>query len=75
MLFTAAKISHLGLLPQGQPERFERVLKMVSMMDEAGFGGCTNHGECEVACPKEISVDFIARLNRDLLKASLTAVG
>ncbi len=75
MLFTAAKISHLGLLPQGQPERFERVLKMVSMMDEAGFGGCSNHGECEVACPKDISVDFIARLNRDLLKASLMAVG
>ena len=73
MLFTAAKISHLGLLPQGQPERFQRVLGMVSMMDEAGFGGCTNHGECEVACPKEISVDFIARLNRDLLRASLTA--
>jgi succinate dehydrogenase / fumarate reductase iron-sulfur subunit len=75
MLFTAAKVSHLGLLPQGQPERFERVLEMVSMMDEAGFGGCTNHGECEVACPKEISVDFIARLNRDLLRASVTAVG
>ncbi len=75
MLFTAAKVSHLGLLPQGQPERFERVLTMVSMMDEAGFGGCTNHGECEVACPKEISVDFIARLNRDLLRASVTAVG
>lgn len=75
MLFTAAKVSHLGLLPQGQPERFERVLNMVSVMDDAGFGGCTNHGECEVACPKEISVDFIARLNRDLLKASVTAVG
>jgi len=75
MLFTAAKVSHLGLLPQGQPERFQRVLEMVSMMDEAGFGGCTNHGECEMACPKEISVDFIAQLNRDLLRASLTASG
>lgn len=73
MLFTAAKVSHLGLLPQGQPERADRVLKMVSMMDEVGFGACTNHGECEVVCPKEISVDFIARLNRDLLKASLAA--
>ena len=73
MLFTAAKVSHLGLLPQGQPERSDRVLRMVSVMDEAGFGACTNHGECEAVCPKEISVDFIARLNRDLLKASLTA--
>ena len=73
MLFTAAKVSHLGLLPQGQPERAERVLRMVSMMDAVGFGACTNHGECEAACPKEISVDFIARLNRDLLKASFTA--
>ncbi len=74
MLFTAAKASHLGLLPQGQPERDERALKMVSMMDAAGFGGCTNHGECEIACPKEISVEFIARLNRDLFKASVMAV-
>ena len=71
MLFTAAKVSHLGLLPQGQPERFTRVLDMVAQMDATGFGNCTNHGECEVACPKEISVDFIARLNRDLLRASL----
>jgi succinate dehydrogenase / fumarate reductase iron-sulfur subunit len=75
MLFTAAKVSHLGLLPQGQPERAERALTMVSMMDAAGFGGCTNHEECEAACPKEISVDFIARLNRDLFKASVTAAG
>jgi succinate dehydrogenase / fumarate reductase iron-sulfur subunit len=73
MLFTAAKVSHLGLLPQGQPEREARVLKMVAAMDEAGFGTCTNHFECEAACPKEISVAFIARLNRDYIKAQLAA--
>lgn len=73
MLFTAAKVSHLGLLPQGQPERIERVLKMVATMDAQGFGGCTNHQECEAACPKEISIDFIARLNRDLMKATVVA--
>ncbi len=72
MLFTAAKVSHLGLLPQGQPERGERALKMVAAMDEAGFGACTNHGECEAVCPKGISLDFIARLNRDYVIASLT---
>lgn len=71
MLFTAAKVSHLGLLPQGQPERGERALNMVAAMDDAGFGACTNHGECEAVCPKGISLDFIARLNRDYLKASL----
>ena len=65
MLFTAAKVSHLGLLPQGQPERRRRVQDMVSQMDQEGFGSCTNHGACQAACPKEISVDFIARLNRD----------
>lgn len=69
MLFTSAKVSHLGLLPQGQPERMERVLNLVNIMDQEGFGGCTNHRECEAACPKEISVDFIARLNRDLMKS------
>jgi succinate dehydrogenase / fumarate reductase iron-sulfur subunit len=69
MLFTAAKVSHLGLLPQGQPERETRVLRMVAAMDAAGFGSCTNHGECEAACPKQISVAFIARMNRDYLKA------
>jgi succinate dehydrogenase / fumarate reductase iron-sulfur subunit len=69
MLFTSAKVSHLGLLPQGQPERMERVLNLVDIMDQEGFGGCTNHRECEAACPKEISVDFIARLNRDLMKS------
>jgi succinate dehydrogenase / fumarate reductase iron-sulfur subunit len=72
MLFTAAKVSHLGLMPQGQPERGERALNMVAAMDAAGFGTCTNHGECEAVCPKGISLDFIARLNRDYLKASLT---
>lgn len=71
MLFTAAKVSHLGLLPQGQVERLDRVLGMVAAMDAEGFGNCTNHGECEVACPKAISVDFIARLNRDLIKAAV----
>lgn len=70
-LFVAAKVSHLGLLPQGQPERRERVLKMVAAMDEAGFGSCTNHGECEAACPKEIPLTFIARMNRDFTLASL----
>ena len=72
MLFTAAKVSHLGLLPQGQPERYLRVRSMVAAMDAAGFGNCTNHGECEAACPKGISLGFIARLNRDYIKASLT---
>jgi succinate dehydrogenase / fumarate reductase iron-sulfur subunit len=71
MLFTAAKVSHLGLLPQGQPERYARVRKMVAAMDEAGFGSCTNHGECEAVCPKDISLEFIARLNRDYVKAAL----
>jgi succinate dehydrogenase / fumarate reductase iron-sulfur subunit len=72
MLFTAAKISHLGLLPQGQPERSERVLAMVAQMDAEKFGTCTNHYECEAACPKSISVEFIARMNRDYIKAALT---
>jgi len=72
MLFTAAKISHLGLLPQGQPERDERALHMVQAMDEAGFGNCTNHGECSVACPKGIDQKFIARMNRDYAKALAT---
>lgn len=65
MLFTAAKVSHLGHLPQGQPERQKRALSMVRQMDSEGFGNCTNHYECEAACPKEISVDHIARMNRD----------
>lgn len=71
MLFTAAKISHLALLPQGQPERYRRVLAMVDRMDMEGFGGCTNFGECQEACPKDISVANIAVLNRDFLAASL----
>jgi succinate dehydrogenase / fumarate reductase iron-sulfur subunit len=71
MLFTAAKVAHLALLPQGQPERLERVLSMVAQHDEEGFGNCTNHGACQVACPKGIRVDYIALLNRDLLKATL----
>lgn len=68
MLFTAAKVSHLGHLPQGQPERQKRALSMVRQMDNEGFGNCTNHYECEAACPKEISVDHIARMNRDYAK-------
>jgi succinate dehydrogenase / fumarate reductase, iron-sulfur subunit len=67
-LFTAAKISHLGLLPQGQPERYERVVTMVDVMEQH-FGSCTLFRECEAVCPKEISVSFIARMNRDYLKA------
>ena len=68
-LFVAAKISHLGLLPQGQPERYRRAEAMVAQMEQEAFGSCTNFGECEAVCPKEISIDFIARLNRDFLKA------
>src|SRR6476646_6116271 len=71
MLFVAAKVSHLGLLPQGQPERDTRVVGMVGQMDAEGFGACTNHGECMAACPKDISIDFIAQLNRDYWKAKL----
>jgi len=71
MLFVAAKVSHLGLLPQGQPERDRRVLAMVRTMDDMGFGGCTNQFECSAACPKLISHDFIARMNRDYAKAIL----
>lgn len=70
MLFTAAKVSHLALLPQGQPERHTRVRHMVAVHDEA-FGNCTNHGSCEAACPVNISVDFIAQLNRDLIRYTL----
>src|SRR6185503_4427724 len=71
MLFVAAKASHLGLLPQGQPERYRRAALMVDRMDAEGFGACTNHGECMAACPKEISIDFIAHLNRDYWRAKL----
>ena len=70
-LFTAAKISHLGSLPQGQPERNARVLSMVEQMELEDFGGCTLYGECQEACPKEISIDTITRMNRDYLKANV----
>ncbi len=73
MLFVAAKVSHLGLMPQGQPERDKRVLAMVQTMDAAGFGNCTNQYECSAVCPKLISHDFIARLNRDYIGATLRA--
>ena len=71
MLFTSAKLSQLALLPQGDPERISRAKGMVAAMEQAGFGGCTNHGECEATCPKEVSVNFIAKLNRELIRASL----
>ncbi|WP_046471055.1 succinate dehydrogenase/fumarate reductase iron-sulfur subunit [Allosalinactinospora lopnorensis] len=72
MLFTAAKVTHLGMLPQGQPEREARVVKMVNQHDEEEFGGCTNIGECAAVCPKGIPLDTISQLNRDLL-GSLTS--
>lgn len=75
MLFTSAKLAHLNSLPQGQAERFDRAVLMVEQMDKEGFGGCTNIGECEAVCPKEISLDFIAAMNRDLLKADLIGKG
>jgi succinate dehydrogenase / fumarate reductase iron-sulfur subunit len=74
-LFTAAKISHLGLLPQGQPERVQRARRMVERMDLEGFGGCTLYGECQEACPKMISMDTITRMNRDFLRAAVAPVG
>jgi succinate dehydrogenase / fumarate reductase iron-sulfur subunit len=70
-LFTAAKVSQLALLPQGQAERWRRAEAMVAQLEHEAFGSCTNYGECEAVCPKGISVDFIAMLNRDFLKASL----
>ena len=73
MLFVAAKVSHLGLMPQGQAERDRRVLAMVETMDGLGFGGCVNQYECSAACPKLISHDFIARLNRDYRRAAFRA--
>jgi succinate dehydrogenase / fumarate reductase iron-sulfur subunit len=69
MLFTAAKVTHLGMLPQGQPERHERVLNMVGQHDAEGFGGCTNIGECAAVCPVGIPLDTISQLNRDMLGA------
>ena len=73
MLFTAAKVTHLSRIPQGQTERWDRVLSMVDTHDSEGFGNCTNHGACQEACPKGISIDYIAQLNRDLIKATLSA--
>jgi succinate dehydrogenase / fumarate reductase iron-sulfur subunit len=72
MLFVSAKIAHLGLLPQGQPERHRRALGMIAAMDREGFGHCTNHGECEAVCPKEIAMPTISRANGDYVRAALT---
>ena len=74
MLFTSAKAGHLNMLPQGQAEKDKRVLAMVSAMDEAGFGNCRNYGECSAACPKDISLDYIAKLNRDHAKAKIKSI-
>jgi succinate dehydrogenase / fumarate reductase iron-sulfur subunit len=71
MLFVAAKAAHLNTLPQGAPERRRRAVSMIDRMDEEGFGSCSNHGECEASCPKEIRLEFIAELNRDYLRARL----
>jgi succinate dehydrogenase / fumarate reductase iron-sulfur subunit len=71
MLFTAAKVTHLSLLPQGQPERSARVGAMVKQMDQEMFGGCTNHGECQEACPKGISIKYITQMNRDYIASTL----
>jgi succinate dehydrogenase / fumarate reductase, iron-sulfur subunit len=74
-LFTAAKISHLGLLPQGQAERYRRAARMVVQMDAEAFGHCTLFGECQEACPKEISIDTISRMNRDFIKGVVVGTG
>ncbi len=71
MLFTAAKVTHLNSLPQGQPQRHRRTLDMVAAMSREAFGSCTNHGECEAVCPKKIPLEFIGRMNRDLIRATL----
>ncbi len=71
MLFTAAKITHLNSLPQGQPQRYQRTADMVAAMSAEVFGSCTNHGECEAVCPKKIPIEFIGRMNRDLIHATL----
>jgi len=73
MLFVSAKVAQFSLLPQGQPERQERALNMVNQMQEEGFGNCTNQYECEAVCPKQISTDYIAKLNREFIKASLSS--
>jgi succinate dehydrogenase / fumarate reductase iron-sulfur subunit len=72
MLFAGAKVSHLGLLPQGRPEAKRRVLSMVKAMDELGFGNCSNEAECEVECPKGIAITEIARMNREFIKAAFS---
>lgn len=72
MLFTSAKITHLGMLPQGQPERVDRVVNMLAQHDAEGFGGCTNIGECATACPKEIPLDVISQLNRDMIRSTFS---
>ena len=74
MLFTSAKAAHLNLLPQGRAEKDARVLSMVSTMDDSGFGNCRNYGECSAACPKDISLDYIAKLNRDHAKAKIKEI-
>lgn len=74
-LFTAAKITHLNVLPQGQPERYRRTVKMVEQMDLESFGSCSLFGECQEACPKEISIDAIMQMNQDYIKASITGAG
>ena len=73
MLFVSAKVSHLALLPQGEPEKRSRVFNMIAQMDKEGFGACTNTGACEATCPKEISLSNISRLNKEYLFAGLTA--
>jgi succinate dehydrogenase / fumarate reductase iron-sulfur subunit len=70
MLFTSAKVTHLNALPQGEPQRDERTLSMVVAMANEQFGSCTNHGECEAVCPKEITLEFIGKMNRDLIRAT-----
>jgi succinate dehydrogenase / fumarate reductase iron-sulfur subunit len=75
MLFTAAKITHLNSLPQGQPQRYQRTTDMVAAMSDELFGSCTNHGECEAVCPKKIPIEFIGRMNRDLIHATLRRRG
>src|SRR5262249_59468566 len=72
-LFTGAKISHLGVLPQGQPERDTRAIAMVAQATAEAFGSCTNIGECEAVCPKEIQLEVIARMNRDFIRSSWSA--
>jgi succinate dehydrogenase / fumarate reductase iron-sulfur subunit len=74
VLFTGAKVGHLSLLPQGQPERYQRVARMVRQMEREGFGVCSNMGECEAVCPKEISMDFISMLNKEMLSAAMRGI-